>query len=156
MEPPYKARLDLFTGKGETVLRAALVDDVLRLPPGVESQEIVPPPPLLWAALGVFRPGNLAYLNGGESVGESRVRLDYGYGGGEGVRYYLIGDDVDEVELLRGGDVAEVVAVEGSDDHPFPRETVYRNLGEFRELTLTLDVYEHVDVYPPDIWLESR
>jgi hypothetical protein len=155
MEPPYKARLDLFTGNGETVLRAALVDDVLRLPPGVESQEIVPPPALLWASLGVFRPGNLAFLNGGESVGDDQIRLSYGYNGGEEVRYHLTGDEVGEVELLRGGNAAEVVAIEASTEHPFPQETVYRNLGEFRELTLTLDVYEHVDVYPPDIWLES-
>jgi hypothetical protein len=156
MEPPYKARLDLFTGNGETVLRAALVDDVLRLPPGVESQEIVPPPALLWASLGVFRPGTLGYLNGGESEGDDQIRLSYGYDGGEEVRYHLTDDEVTEVELLRRGNVAEVVAIEASSEHPFPHETVYRNLGEFRELTLTLDVYEHVDVYPPDIWLDAR
>jgi len=156
MEPPYKARLDLFTGKGETVLRAALVDDVLRLPQGVTSQDIVPPPTLLWAALGVFRPGNLAYLNAGESVGAQQVQLGYGYSGGEEVHYLVSGDEVDQVELLRGGHVAERVTVEASEEHTFPKTAVYRNIGEFRELTVTLDVYEPVDVYPPDIWLSAR
>jgi hypothetical protein len=156
MEPPYKARLDLFTEKGETVLRAALVDDVLRLPPGVESQQIVPSPTLLWASLGVFRPGNLAYLTGGEATGPGQIQLGYDYGGGEQVRYHLDGDDVSQVELLRGGHVAERIEVDGSEEHTFPRRTVYRNLAEFRELTVTLDEYELVDVYPPDIWLPSR
>ena len=156
MEPPYKARLDLFTGRGETVLRAALVDDVLRLPPGVDSQEIVPPPTLLWAALGVFHPGNLAFLAGGEALGEGQVRLSYSFGSGEQLRYRLEGAHVQEVELMRDGHTTERVSVEPSAEHAFPRETVYRNLTAFRELTMTLDAYEHVDVFPPDIWFDAR
>ena len=55
MESPYKARLDLFTDQGEGVARAALVNDELRLPP--EAVEVpLPPPPLFWATLGIFRP----------------------------------------------------------------------------------------------------
>ncbi|MYH49667.1 MAG: hypothetical protein F4151_09125, partial [Gammaproteobacteria bacterium] len=56
LEPPYRARLDLFTGRGETVLRAALVGDDLRIPEGA-SDELVPPPALFWSSLGIFRPG---------------------------------------------------------------------------------------------------
>jgi len=155
MEPPYKARLDLFNGKGETLLRAALIDDVMRLPPGVESQDIVPQPALLWAALGVFRPGAHGYLAGGEAVGDSQVQLRYGYGGSEEVRYRLTGGAVDLAELFRGGHVAERVTVEASQAHAFPKETVYRNMADFRELTLTMDAYEKVDVFPPDIWLPN-
>lgn len=156
MEPPYKARLDLFTNQGETVLRAALVDDVLRLPRGVESQDIVPPPPLLWVALGVFRPGALSLLAGGERLEDGAVRLSYSQGGGEEVRYRLQGGRVQEAELVRGGDATETVSVEGSSEHTFPQEAVYRNLSAFRELTLTLDGYEQVDVFPPDIWFDYR
>lgn len=156
MEPPYKARLDLFTEQGETVLRAALVDDVLRLPRGVESQDIVPQPHLLWSALGVFRPGTLALLMGGERLEDGEVRLRYSYGAGEELQYRLRGGRVRVAELHRGGDAVERVSVEASSDHRFPRQTVYRNLGAFRELTLTLDAYEHVDVFPPDIWLDTR
>ncbi len=154
MEPPYKARLDLFTGQGETVLRAALVGDVLRLPPGVESQEIVPPPTLLWAALGVFRPGNLAYLSGGEALSEGEIQLNYSLGAGEGLVYRLDGTQVQRVELSRDGHTTESLAVTAASEHPFPQETEYRNLAAFRELTMTLDGYEHVDVFPPDIWLD--
>ena len=156
MEPPYKARLDLFTEQGETVLRAALVGDVLRLPPGVDDQDIVPDATLLWASLGVFRPGTLAYLAGGEGLEDGQVRLRYSYGAGEEVRYRLDGTKIQEVELLRGGDTVERVAVEPSADQVFPEEAVYRNLAEFRELTVTLDEYEQVDVFPPDIWFDQR
>lgn len=156
MEPPYKARLDLFTGQGETVLRAALVNDVLRLPPGVETQEIVPPPTLLWAALGVFRPGTLAYLAGGEGLPDGQVRLTYTYNSGEELQYRLEGTQVQHVELKRQDRTAESIAIEASDEHPFPQETVYRNVGAFRELTMTLHEYELVDVFPPDIWLDRR
>lgn len=156
MEPPYKARLDLFTGKGETVLRAALVGDVLRLPPGVESQDIVPSPTLLWAALGVFRPGTLAFLDGGSEADDGQLVLNYTLGAGEGLEYHLTGVQVNQVELSRGGHAAEHVSVAPSSEHRFPQETVYRNLSAFRELTMTLDAYEHVDVFPPDIWLDPR
>ena len=155
MEPPYKARIDLFNGKGETVLRAALVDDVLHLPPGVTSQNVVPQPALLWAALGVFRPGAHGYLAGGEAIGDRQVQLRYGYGGSEEVRFRVSGGTMDLAELLRGGRVAERVEVQASESHQFPQEAVYRNMGDFRELTLTLDAYERVDVFPPDIWLPN-
>lgn len=155
MEPPYKARLDLFTGKGETVLRAALVDDALRLPPGGEGRELVPPPSLLWAALGVFRPGARAYLVTGTALQDDQVSLSYGYAGGEEARFRISGDVVQEAELLRGGQVVERVDLEREGESAFPAEAVYRNLGEFRELKLMLDSYESVEVFPPDIWLRG-
>ena len=39
VEPPFKARLDLFYGNGETIARAALVDDDLRIPLGTPGRD---------------------------------------------------------------------------------------------------------------------
>ena len=47
IEPPSKARLDLFLDNGEGVLSAALVDDELRLPHGA-PEDILPPVELMW------------------------------------------------------------------------------------------------------------
>jgi len=154
MEPPYRARLDLFGRNGETVLRAALVDDDLRLPPGADTR-LVPPPALLWSALGVFRPGGASLLGSGERTGEDRVQLHFRLPGEDSVRYDLLRRMVTEVELLRGGRAVERVALTHGDQR-FPREAVYRNLGEFRELRITLDTVEEVDAYPPDIWTPDR
>jgi hypothetical protein len=63
IEPPYHARLDLFGPRGDTYLSAALVDDQIRLPPGVQAVQL-PPPALMWAVLGVVAPPAEAVLVG--------------------------------------------------------------------------------------------
>src|SRR5699024_1830953 len=83
-----RARLDLFTGNGETILSAALVQDELRLPERFRSAT-VPPPPLFWAAMGVFRPGRGAVLRGGEWSEGSDVHLLYSLPGTREIRYRL-------------------------------------------------------------------
>ena len=47
VEPPYRARLDLFLENHESVLSVALVDDDLRLPYG-SRDDILPPVDLMW------------------------------------------------------------------------------------------------------------
>lgn len=152
VEPPDKARLDLFLGNGEVAAIAALVGDELRVP-GSLPLELVPPPALLWAAFGVFRPGDGAQVIGGGRVGgglEVRLRVP----GGDSVRYRLHEHGVAEAALLDGGAVVERVVVsaprEGS---AYPSEATYRNLREYRELKLRLESFEHVDPFPPYIWL---
>ncbi len=154
LEPPYRARLDLFTGNGETVLRAALVGDDIRIPPG-SPDELVPPPALLWSALGVFRPGDASVLLGGQG-GEGRVRLRYGFSGGVELRYVIAGRRVESVDLLRNGQVADQLVARHAPDGRFPSETTYRDLAEFRELKFTLETVEDVEAYPPDIWSPNR
>lgn len=155
MEPPDRARLDLFSGNGETVLRAAMVGDELRLPPGA-SATLVPPPALFWSALGVFRPGQGSFLKGGGREGEDGVRLEYLLSGERELRYHLKRRSVEQVELLRGGQAFERLTLSPSPDERFPRETVYRHLGEFRELTFKLQTVDDVDAFPPDIWEPGR
>jgi hypothetical protein len=49
---PDSARLDLFVGGGMGGATAVLVGDELRAPGPDALRRIIPPPPLLWAALG--------------------------------------------------------------------------------------------------------
>jgi hypothetical protein len=52
LAPPDSARFDFFLAGGMGSGAAALVGSELRLPPHGTEAEFVPPPPLLWAALG--------------------------------------------------------------------------------------------------------
>ena len=53
LEPPDSGRVDLFLGGGFGGAAAAvLIGDTLRVPPGSDVERMIPPPPLLWAALG--------------------------------------------------------------------------------------------------------
>jgi hypothetical protein len=154
VEPPFKARLDLFSGNGETVARAALVDDDLRLPHGTPDG-IIPPAELLWGTLGVFRPGAETTLIGAEDLGEGRVLLRYQRSDGLVVRYTVRGDGVEEVARVRQGKTVERVTLEQDPVDHYPTEATYRDLADFRELILSRDSAAPVKPYPPDIWLLS-
>ncbi len=152
MEPPYRARLDLFLDNGELVLQAALVDDELRLP-AAAPPGLVPPPPLLWISLGVFRPGRLSRLAGGEAVDSTGVRLRYRIAQGGEAHFTFEGALVTSGELLRGGRVEETLAVNwGAEPEVVPKNTLYRNLSSFRELEIDVEDWDYVESYPPEIW----
>jgi hypothetical protein len=152
VEPSYKARLDLFLSNGETAARAAMVDDELRIPAGV-PEGILPPSHLMWGTLGVFRPGLGTGLLGGDPLDDGGVRLRYRLGNGDEVRYVLTTTrQIREVEVLRQGTPIQHVTLEGGEG-PFPTAIVYRDLAAFRELRITRESVEHVEPFPPDIWL---
>ena len=155
IEPPFRARLDLFMGNGETVARAALVDDELRLPPGV-PQGIIPPAHLLWTALGVFRPGRDAAFLGAEREAGGGISLRYLYPNGQELRYRLEGRTILEAELLEDGHTIQRVSIAPDGEGSYPEEATYRDLTSFRELTLTRQSVENVEFYPPDIWFPTR
>lgn len=153
LEPPYRARLDLFTGRGETVLRAALVGDDLRLPEGA-SDELVPPPALFWSSLGIFRPGGDYRLAQGWEADDGTLRLTYDSSSRPDLLYQLDGNgDVAALALLREGETVDQLSLALPLRDGFPAEATYRNLIDFRELTFTLDTVETVEPYPSDIWL---
>ena len=158
VESPYRARLDLFLENGETAAVAALVDHDLRIPPGL-SATLVPPPPLLWAALGVVRPGRDARLARATRNPDGH-RLDYTLESGLELRFE-IGPGPDpatpghlrRAALLHGGAVREEVTL----DRPvsagrYPGRATYRNRAEYRELVLTLEMVEDADPFPSAIW----
>ena len=151
IEPPYKARLDLFLGNGETVVRAALVDGELRLPPGA-PQGILPPPDLMWGVLGVFRPEFGIELLGAEGTGDGALRLRYRYPDARELNFGVQGGRIRTVEILREGHAVERVELGLEEGNRYPAEATYRNLAAFRELKLTRESVERVESYPPDIW----
>jgi hypothetical protein len=152
IEPPYKARLDLFLSNGESVVRAALVNGDLRLPPGTRT-DILPPPDLMWGVLGVFRPDTDTELVGAEPLKGGALRLRYRYDDGQELDFRVAKGRVHAVELRdRGGHVAQRVQLGLDASDRYPREATYRNLSAFRELKVTRKSVERVKAYPPDIW----
>ncbi len=151
IEPPYKARLDLFLGNGETVVQAALVEGDLRMPPGA-PQGILPPADLMWGVLGVFRPLLGTELLGADRLEDGALRLRYRYANARELYFRVEGGRVRSVETLQGGHAVERVELGLEDDSRYPAEATYRNLAAFRELKLTRRSVERVEPYPPDIW----
>ena len=151
VEPPDRARLDLFLDNGETAAIAALVGDELRIPDALPT-ELVPPPALLWAALGVFRPGvGAEQLSAG--VAEGVLEADYRLSNGDRARFRLRNRAIVDAALLQRGSVVEQVFVSGRyEQTAYPARATYRNLPDFRELKLELEAVENVDRFPPEIW----
>ena len=151
IEPPYKARLDLFLDNGETVVSAALVDGELRLPPG-SPDDILPPPDLMWGALGVFLPQGDARLLGADRLEGEAMRLRYGYGDGKEIHYLVHEGVLSSLELREAGRVVQRVDVAPERAARYPTEATYRNLSEFRELKLVRESLDVVGPFDPEIW----
>lgn len=150
LEPPDRARLDLFLDNGEQVAEAVLVGDELRIPPWVEVR-MIPPPPLLWASLGVFRPGPGAELI--EVRGQSQLNAEYRLPDGLQLRFSIEGRRVVGASVRDGDDVIRTLSVAETDPGArFPAEATYRDLPDFRELRVHLSTVEYVDSFPADIW----
>ena len=150
IEPPYRARLDLFTTDGETVMSAALVDGELRLPPG-SRDDILPPTDLMWGALGIFRPHGVRLL-GGDVLEDDATRLRYAYEDGTELHYEVMAGLLRSLELLEDGHVVQRVEVDMAGDGRYPVEATYRNLTAFRELTIMRESLEIHEPFAPDTW----
>jgi len=151
LQHPDCARLDLFMENGEAVLAASLVEDQLRAREGTRLQ-VVPSPALLWASLGVFRPGESVTLLGAEAFADDVFRLRYRLPDGDELRYELRSGRVTEVELRHEGNVTHRVALNREGGGELPKEATYRNLASFSELKVTVETVERVDSHPSDIW----
>ena len=151
IEPPYRVRIDLFSNQGEGLFRAALVGSDLRVPPGVPL-DLAPPPALLWAALGVFRPDADLQLRGGRDGGDRTMSLRYGGAAGEDLRFRLADGLLLRAEIFEDGHLIEEVDLELDGSSQRVVETVYRNRALFVELTFTLKSEETVESFPPEIW----
>ena len=151
VEPPYRARVDLFLSNGEPVLKAVLLGGTMILPPG-SPRQILPPPDLFWGTLGVFRPDYGAELLGADELEEDALRLRYRYEDGQELHYRIEGGSLRRLELLDSGHVVQWVEVELNADSRYPAHATYRDLTSFRELKITRDRLDRVESYPPDIW----
>jgi hypothetical protein len=150
VEPPYRARLDLFLSNGERVAAAAMVGEDFRIAAGGRTE--LPSPAFLWGALGVFRPGDFSALRGGRWQSNGEAELRYQFPAGGDLLYHLSGSRIQRMELLRGERPAEEVRLIRVDGERFPRAATYRHLEQVRELRITLESVEHVEAYPSDIW----
>ncbi len=98
LQSPDLARLDLYMENGELVLAAGLVEDQVWAREE-RALEFVPSPALLWAFLGVFRPGEDATQLGGEDFENDVSRLRYQLPDGDELRYLFRSGRLAEVEM---------------------------------------------------------
>ncbi len=151
MEPPYRARLDLFGPRNEGYLSAAVVGEDLRIPAAVQAQAaVVPAPALLWTTLGVLNPPSGARLVAVRRAGEE-TRLEYARGP-EHWRFTLVGGALRRAELDGSGAGRQTVELKGVGPLGLPQQVVFRDYAAFRELTLTLDRADEAEPFPPDVW----
>lgn len=153
IEPPYRARLDLFGPRGDTYLSAALVEHDLRLPPGAPPATL-PPPALMWGVLGVVAPPPGAELVATERT-ESGLLLEYREDRGR-LRYELAGDALRAVRWDGPGAARLTVEIEAGDAAGLPVRAEYRDWAAFVELNLTREEVEHVEQFPDEIWQPGR
>lgn len=147
--PPDHARLDLFGPRGEGYLSAAFVRGEVRLPPGTTTSPL-PPPALLWSALGVFQPPEQATLRATRRDGD---RLEVEYGAGEERWVYRFEDGrLRRVEWTTPQGGRRTVELEGDGQEGVPGRAVYRDWPQFVELRLTLNEAIRVDGFSQEIW----
>jgi hypothetical protein len=140
--PPDSVRLDFFLGGGTTGGAATLVGDSLAVPGPDASRRLVPPPALLWAALGRLRlPAERDTVI---AVQDSLVRADIG----APVRWRVTfrGDSLARLERIAGGRLREWV------DRGAGGRIVYRDQATGRSLTLDIQRSDAVPPFDPAIW----
>lgn len=152
VEPPDRARIDLFGPRGDGLLSAAIVDGDIRLPPTQQTVDL-PPPPMMWAVLGVVEPPEGARLISTARKGD-RVQLLYLDGGGR-LRYDLDRGRLRGVQLDGPENRRYTVQLEG-DSLPVPDKAVYRDWAGYVELVIDLRQVQDVDPYPPETWNPVR
>lgn len=146
---PYRARLDLFGPRGESYVRAVLIDRDLELPPGIADAPL-PPPGLLWSVLGVFREPAGAQLQASEARADT-THLLYTRGS-ERWSFRLVADLLRFAEWRAEDNQRRTVDVREVGASGRPAEVVYRDWTAFRELTVSVKHVEEVGSFPAETW----
>ena len=149
---PDRARVDLFLENGESVLAAALVGDEIRVGQEQTYLGVIPSAPLLWASLGLFRPGEEAALVNTERLGSNGIRLDYSSSSSSTLRYDIFEDQIRTVSILEKGQTVHSVNLELETPERLPSRATYRNLSSYRELVIFLETANGVEPYDEKIW----
>lgn len=139
--PPDSARLDLYLAGGFAGGMAVLIGDELSVPGGALVQRVVPPAPLLWAALG--RLDLPASADTVVRVSGDTLRADVGTG--RIYRVTLVGGRIVRLEHIEGGRLVE--ALDRAAD-----VVRYRNEAARRSLTINIVRTEPADAFPAAIW----
>jgi len=138
---PDSARLDLFLGGGIGSGAAILIADSLRIPGSGLPRRFIPPPPLLWAALGRVAlpalPDTTARVDG------ELLRVDIGRPVGWRLTFHR--DSLVRLERIRDGRIAEWVERSGNVVH-------YRSEEARRALSLTIKRAQEVPAFDASIW----
>jgi hypothetical protein len=142
---PDSARLDFFLAGGLAGGAAVLIGDSLRTPGGDMARRFIPPPTLLWAALGrvalPYLPDTVIRVSG------ATLRADIG--SPVAFRLTFEHDSLVRAERVDGGRVAEWVERSGS-------HMRYRNEGARRSLQLVVTRTEHPPGFDASIWRFDR
>jgi hypothetical protein len=138
---PDSARLDLFLGGGIGSGAAILIADSLRIPGSGLPRRFIPPPPMLWAALGRVAlpalPDTTARVDG------ELLRVDIGRPVGWRLTFHR--DSLVRLERIRDGRIAEWVERSGNTVH-------YRSEEARRALSLTIKRAQEVPPFDASIW----
>ena len=138
---PDSARLDLFLAGGFGSGAAILIADSLRTPGSGLPRRFIPPPPLLWAALG--RVALPALPDTSARVDGELLRVDIGKP--VGWRLTFRRDSLVRLERIRDGRIAEWVERSGNIVH-------YRSEEARRALSLTIKRAQEVPPFDASIW----
>lgn len=148
LENGSRGRVDLFGPRGETLAAAIVEGAAMRVVPEA-AREMLPPPALLWASLGVFRRPDGFALTGSAASGESAtleyVRNDTKW------RFTFEGDRLRTTEWTNGAGRRTVI-LSGAADFGLPEQAVFRDWTAFRELTLRVTEVEEKAAFEPDVW----
>lgn len=141
---PDSARLDFFVGGGLGGGRAVLIGQSVRVPGGDFVRRLVPPAPLLWAALGRLALPPLAdtVVRADSSV----LRADVG--APPAWRVTFRGDTLVRLDRVSGERVTEWV------DRTTPARVRYRHETARRDLTLVVQrIVEETSPFDATIWV---
>ncbi|MBR9988801.1 MAG: hypothetical protein KFH98_03540 [Gemmatimonadetes bacterium] len=145
----YRARVDLFGPRGETLAAAVVVDGVMRVAPDAAAA-MLPPPAMLWATLGVFRRPVDAPLTGTSVTGDE-VSLEYARDRTQW-RFRFQADRLHAAEWTDGSG-RRTVELTGGAGYGIPGVGTFRDWTEFRELTLRVTDVEERAAFEPDVWI---
>jgi len=140
--PPDSARLDFFLDGGFGGGWAILVRDAITSPGGDMAQRLIPPPPMLWAALGrlAIPPGRDTTLRqSGDTLRADVASADRTW------RVTLAGPRLVGLEQLVGGRVVERLTRDST-------RVRYTNVVARRELSIDVQRTELVAPFPSAIW----
>jgi hypothetical protein len=142
---PDSARLDFFLSGGMGGGAVVLIGDSLRTPGSDMARRFIPPPTLLWAALGRVALPNLPDTV--IRVDGATLRADIG--SPVAFRLTFEHDSLVRAERVDGGRVAEWIERSGS-------HMRYRNEGARRSLQLVVTRTEHPPGFDASIWRFDR
>jgi hypothetical protein len=142
---PDSARLDFFLAGGLGG-SAVLISDSLEAPGGDAIRRFIPPPTLMWAALGRVALPNLP--DTAIRIEGSVLRADIGRPVAWRLTFH--GDTLVRAERVDEGRVAEWV------ERADPSHVRYRNEGSHRSLQLSITRREEVPGFDSSIWRLTR